>query len=1297
MKKRRKLLSVVTALALALSIFNVPLAGLGAIEASAETSSYGIYMEVSNGDGEFQPTAVKGETVKVNMSTMYATEPQDYFYVADPAAVSDGEIQLESGSLEWSSSDASVAAFKNDVWDGEGENIVSTTYEKTFEGYSGGMSVHYRSEGTAEITVTAIENTSGDGEEDTTETRTEIGSFTVEVMDLNIQYAEPDSQGGIGEWNVVSDWDYQLPDMAVGEKLMLRAVDIDWTEEYVESEDSYMTNVEPTVVQGAVFSVQGEAVTLEQGDEYWTLTANSAANDVQITATEEISEEFSNTISCTVDTKQYQYGIYEWDENWDPKLIESKYINISTRQEKSPSDSYWLDYAEEDVDRNLNGQITWDSSNPDIVEFEQDFEKYGNAGVNILYLGAGKTTISAYINGLETAAASFELQIADIDVQYVSMNELGEEESVEDSWRYIYNDEISLNIDNTNEAVAVRAITSDYDDEHGDFSSTAIENADFSIQDDTVAEITADEAGYYLITPKKIGKTTLTVTDANDEDNTVTYDLRVYGTAKDKDADNGTTYYQLNVDGASLYAVGADWAGVIPETVQVKETGDTYDVTKIEDYLYTIEENGDAVDGLDITKVQIPATVTEIGSDAFAEAKNLAEIIVVAGNAAYCSDEQGVLYAKKDSEGSSTDGWGLFLYPAKCAVTAYEMPETLGSDESTGVVDTIFNPIRNSVLTSITIPSGMTRIESGVFTNADKLESINVAEDNKAYETKDGVLFALEIVGSEGAYDKENDVWEQVDIIEKWLYTYPAAKAGTSYDVPEDTDGIEYGAFLSDSLKTVSIPKGVTNISEGAFYYADGLTAINVASENEFYVSEDGVLFEVYQSTIYDDEGEEIGEKLIKELRTYPAGKPDMRYAIPEGTTELGWSAFDSEEMEYALKVLVIPESLTLDASDEGWIFYSFRKYNADDEFIGWNIKFFIKGSNASAVAYAESCDPQIPYVVGKSDKVSDAVITLDGTSHIYTGAAITPRVTVKLDGKTLVQNTDYTVAYANNVNPGTATVTITGKDFYTGTKNATFTITKPTDTTTNNNTGSAPPAEGTVLKDTDGTAKYEVTESKTGDVEVSYAAPVNKNKTSVTIPATVTLADGTKAAVTAIEAKAFKGNKKVKKVKIGSNVKTIGKEAFSGAKKLTTVTMGKNVTTIGSKAFYKAEALKKIAVPAKTTKIGKNAFDGCKKLASVSLGKSVKTIDSSAFANCPALKKLTLPAKVTTIGSKAFYKNKNMKTITIKSTKLKKVGKNAFKGISSKAKVKVPKSKVKAYTKLLKKAGLPSKAKVTK
>ncbi|SCW70609.1 Putative cell wall binding repeat-containing protein [Ruminococcaceae bacterium YRB3002] len=58
------------------------------------------------------------------------------------------------------------------------------------------------------------------------------------------------------------------------------------------------------------------------------------------------------------------------------------------------------------------------------------------------------------------------------------------------------------------------------------------------------------------------------------------------------------------------------------------------------------------------------------------------------------------------------------------------------------------------------------------------------------------------------------------------------------------------------------------------------------------------------------------------------------------------------------------------------------------------------------------------------------------------TGLPITPSVTIKDGSRTLVKGTDYTLSYSNNVNVGTATVTVTGKGNYSGTKKASFSIT---------------------------------------------------------------------------------------------------------------------------------------------------------------------------------------------------------------------------------------------------------------
>ena len=190
-----------------------------------------------------------------------------------------------------------------------------------------------------------------------------------------------------------------------------------------------------------------------------------------------------------------------------------------------------------------------------------------------------------------------------------------------------------------------------------------------------------------------------------------------------------------------------------------------------------------------------------------------------------------------------------------------------------------------------------------------------------------------------------------------------------------------------------------------------------------------------------------------------------------------------------------------------------------------------------------------------------------DIKTQIYAGKAVTPSVTVTLNGKKLKKGTDYTVSYANNTKAGSeASVIIKGKGKYVGTTTKDFEI-------------AAIPAKGKVY--TAGNLKYKVTKSAYKNGTVSVYAPAKKTLTSVSIPATVKI-NGYTFQVTAIGNKAFAGCTKLKSVKIGAKVTTIGKEAFSGCKALTSITISSNVLkAVGSSAFKGISAKAVIKVPA--------------------------------------------------------------------------------------------------------------------
>lgn len=79
---------------------------------------------------------------------------------------------------------------------------------------------------------------------------------------------------------------------------------------------------------------------------------------------------------------------------------------------------------------------------------------------------------------------------------------------------------------------------------------------------------------------------------------------------------------------------------------------------------------------------------------------------------------------------------------------------------------------------------------------------------------------------------------------------------------------------------------------------------------------------------------------------------------------------------------------------------------------------------------------------------ISDAGVSLDAIGDkTYTGSALVPTPVLKYNSKTLVKDTDFTVSCTSNTNVGQATMTITGKGNYSGSRTTTFNIVKAAQT----------------------------------------------------------------------------------------------------------------------------------------------------------------------------------------------------------------------------------------------------------
>ncbi len=185
------------------------------------------------------------------------------------------------------------------------------------------------------------------------------------------------------------------------------------------------------------------------------------------------------------------------------------------------------------------------------------------------------------------------------------------------------------------------------------------------------------------------------------------------------------------------------------------------------------------------------------------------------------------------------------------------------------------------------------------------------------------------------------------------------------------------------------------------------------------------------------------------------------------------------------------------------------------------------------------------------------------------------------------VEGTDYTVDWWNNIKVSTAekpaSLVLTAKKSsrnYTGRIKLDFKIVyRPKGTAFNTSAG-----------------YFKITKAgPNGTAEAVFVKPKNATAQAQKVPDKVTWQKVTYK-VTSVAAGAFKGNKYMTSLTVGSLVKTIGANAFSSCPKLKSVVIGGAVTNIGKQAFYKDGALKAITIRSKllTAKtVGAEAFKG--------------------------------------------------------------------------------------------------------
>ena len=309
-----------------------------------------------------------------------------------------------------------------------------------------------------------------------------------------------------------------------------------------------------------------------------------------------------------------------------------------------------------------------------------------------------------------------------------------------------------------------------------------------------------------------------------------------------------------------------------------------------------------------------------------------------------------------------------------------------------------------------------------------------------------------------------------------------------------------------------------------------------------------------------------------------------------------------------------------------------------------------------------------------KASDFSKCDIQLSASSFTYDGTEKKPEITVKNGKKQLTANTDYTVSYKNNINAGTAFVTITGKGKYSGTITKSFSI-RPANFTKASVTLSASSFTWNGTKKKPGvTVKFGRRQLTSGrDYTVSYKNNVSVGTASVTITAkgnytgsisknySITAVDFTKTSVSlSVSSFTYDGAEKKPKITVKNGKKQLTANTDYTVSYKNNINAGRASVTVTGKGSYSGSQTKNFTItPADLTKatISLSAssfiYDGAEKKPAITIKAGKKQLTLNKDYTISYKNNTNVGTASVTVTGKGNYTGSISKSFTIAATNL--------------------------------------------